>query len=215
MLQTSGDAVQVRDFDLADPRLLPLRSRDLLIHEGDPADLSLYLEDDLVISDPLFLDKQAWFLDSTEGRLVLMPHRYERVNQSGAGVMLIDGPLRADFIRRFHTPSEDQASGSFDGRETIRFDVPANPHAGCFCLSRNQVERLRGLPLAVEGFVGPLETAATLTVLEHLTVVKPALPQWRFLCLEHAHPGFLSYLERYPIEPMPLRASPPASGADP
>lgn len=215
VLAAFGDAIAVRSFELPDPRLLPLRSRDLLIREGEAADLSLYLEDNLVINDPLFLDKQAWFLASTGGAMVLMPHRHERDNHSGIGVMLIDGPLRNDFIRRFHTPADNRASGSFDGRETIHFDVPANPHAGCFCLNRIQVERLRALALAEEGFVGPLETAATLTVLEHLTVVKPALPQWRFLCLEHAHPAFQGYLERYPIEPLPLTACPPASGADP
>jgi hypothetical protein len=75
------------------------------------------------------------------------------------------------------------------------------------------VERLRGLPLAQEGFIGPLETAATLTVLQHLEVLKPSLPHWRFLAVEHAHVAFVGYLERFPIGPLSLTLSPPASGA--
>jgi len=213
VLELFAGRIEVQSLVIDDPRSLALRSRDQLIREGEIADLTLYLEDDLVIADPLFLDKQAWFLAQTEGRMVLMPHRYERVDRGGAGVMLIDGPLRDDFIQRFCTPSADRVIGSFGSGPPIHFDVPANPHAGCFCLSRPQVERLRGLPLPQEGFVGPLETAATLTVLQHLEVLKPSLPHWRFLSVEHAHAAFLGYIDRFPIGPLSLTPSPPASDA--
>lgn len=215
VLNLFAGRVTVCQLAVDDPRTLALRTRDLLIQEGEVADLTLYLEDDLVIRDPLFLDKQAWFLTQTQERLVLMPHRYERVDRGGAGVMLIDGPLREGFIERFCTPGMERVIGIFAGGPEIHFEVPSNPHAGCFCLSRPQVERLRGLPLAEEGFVGPLETAATLTVLEHLEVVKPCLPDWRFLSLEHAHPAFQGYIDRFPMVPLDLRPSPPASDAAP
>ena len=42
-----------------------------------------------------------------------------------------------------------------------------------------------------EGFVGPLETVATFTVLQHSPVIKPSWAQRDFLLLEHAHPSFL------------------------
>lgn len=213
VLELFAGRIEVHSLAVDDPRTLALRTRDRLIQEGEIADLTLYLEDDLVIADPLFLDKQAWFLAQTESRMVLMPHRYERVDRGGAGVLLIDGPLRDDVLQRFRAPTADRVIGSFASGPPIHFEVPSNPHAGCFCLSRPQVERLRDLPLAQEGFIGPLETAATLTVLQHLEVLKPALPHWRFLAVEHAHAAFVGYLERFPIGPLSLTLSPPASGA--
>ena len=52
--------VQVLKRDLDDPRELGLAARDWLISHPSPADLNLYLEDDLVIQDPLFADKILW-----------------------------------------------------------------------------------------------------------------------------------------------------------
>ena len=49
--------VQLLRRDLDDPRELGLVARDWLISHPSPADLNLYLEDDLVIQDPLFVDK--------------------------------------------------------------------------------------------------------------------------------------------------------------
>ena len=47
-----------------------------LIQQEPKADLT-YMEDDLVVADPLFLDKQHWFLNRTVEELVMMPHRFE------------------------------------------------------------------------------------------------------------------------------------------
>ena len=47
--------VQLLRCDLDDPRELGLEARDWLIRHPLPADLNLYLEDDLVIHDVLFL----------------------------------------------------------------------------------------------------------------------------------------------------------------
>ncbi len=177
-------------LDLADPRQLALAARDLLIHHPQPADLNLYLEDDLVISDRHYLDKMAWFQELAEHRMVLMPHRYERLDRDGVGVLLVDGPLRPDFIGRFTTPRRNALQGHWRAGPAVHFDVAANPHSGSFCLSRAQVQQLKGLELPNQGFIGPMETAATLTVLGHFPVLKPALPQWRFLAVEHGHPVF-------------------------
>ena len=49
------------------------RIGELLIHHRQTADLNLYLEDDLVISDRHYLDKIAWFQELCEHRMVLMP----------------------------------------------------------------------------------------------------------------------------------------------
>jgi hypothetical protein len=46
--------------------------------------------------------------------------------------------------------------------------------------------------------VGPLETAATLTVLHRYPVMKPSLECWKFLRVEHGHPSFLHYINTLP-----------------
>lgn len=181
-----------------DPVLLPLACRDLLIHSDPIADLTLYLEDDLVIDDAEYVDKQLWFLHQSEHRLSLMPHRFERVDQNGFGRLLVDGPLRQDDIRRFCEPRTDVARGHYRDQGPLSFDISANPHAGTFALSRPQVEHLRRQTLARSGFVGPIETASTLTVLQFFPVLKPSLRHRSFLSIEHAHPSFLPYLSQFP-----------------
>ena len=69
--------VQVLRRDLDDPRELGLEARDWLIGHPSPADINLYLEDDLVIQDPLFVDKILWMAERTGHKCVLLPHRYE------------------------------------------------------------------------------------------------------------------------------------------
>lgn len=181
-----------------DPVLLPLACRDLLIHSDPIADLTLYLEDDLVIDDAEYVDKQLWFLHQSEHRLSLMPHRFERVDQNGFGRLLVDGPLREDDIRRFCEPRTDVARGHYRDQGPLSFDISANPHAGSFALSRPQVEHLRRQTLPRNGFVGPIETASTLTVLQFFPVLKPSLRHRSFLSIEHAHPSFLPYLSQFP-----------------
>lgn len=219
LAQFAGE-LTVRQLNVADPRHLALASRNLLLGRPDSAplpppppvdlvgaapgqgaqgeqavidapDLYLYLEDDLVIRDPLYLDKMDWFLRAAADAWVLMPQRYERLSRQGLGVMLVDGDLRPPALHP-HTPDlpPQLAHCRFPWGETLELAIPANPHAGSFCLSRNQVKQLRSLPLPDEGFVGPLETAATLTVLQHFPVLKPLPQQWRGLAVEHGHPAF-------------------------
>lgn len=192
--------IRVHTVTLEDPRQLPLACRDWLIATEPTADLSLYLEDDLVIADPLFLDKQFWFLQRCGGQAVLMPHRWEPIPNRSGQRLLVDGPLRADVIGRYTQPQQAVGRGRFRGEEIV-FDRTANPHSGCFCLSPTQVEQLRRQELPREGFISPLETAATLTVLQHFQVLKPALNQRRFLWVEHGHPSFQSYANSWSLQP--------------
>jgi hypothetical protein len=192
------DRLTLHSVSLEDPRQLPLAARDFLIQADPVMDLALYLEDDLVIGDPLFFDKQAWFLAGCEHKAVLMPHRYERIPGQAGQRLLVDGPLRSEFIGRFTTPQAAVGSGRFWDGQKIVFDRTANPHSGLFCLSNTQVMQLRGQSLPNQGFIGPLETAATLTALRFFAVLKPALAQRQFHWVEHGHPSFQSYAKQWP-----------------
>lgn len=199
ILALFGGQIRLHSVELEDPRTLALAARDFLIAAEPAVDLHLYLEDDLVIDDPLFLDKQHWFLQRCSHRAVLMPHRQERIPGRGGQRLLVDGPLSEQFIGRFTKPRAEVARGRFWTGEEVSFDRSANPHSGLFCLSRPQVEQLRGTELPREGFVSPLETAATLTVLQHFDVLKPSLANRQFLRVEHGHPSFIAYADRWSI----------------
>lgn len=206
-LFTCGDAIlsevverfigslSMHRLKLEDPRQLPLAARDFLIQTGPSHDLALYMEDDLVIGDPLFLDKQHWFLSGTGGKMVVMPHRYELLPGRRGQRLLVDGPLRDAFIQRFAQPKLNIGHGRFWSGEEVAFDRTANPHSGMFCINRSQLELIREQPLPVKGFVGPMETAATLTVLMYFQVLKPSFKHRSFLWVEHGHPTFAMYAD--------------------
>ena len=187
--------VRVLKLDLEDPRNLGLAARDWLIDHPAPADLNLYLEDDLVIQDPLFADKILWMAQRSNHQCVLMPHRYELTRRLDLPPrLLIDGTIDHEEFAAWHRPSPGVAVGEFRGQQGLQFDCPSNPHAGCFGISRQQLSVLKEMQLPREGFVGPLETAATYTVGCAFTLLKPALADRRFLMIEHGHPSYLGYL---------------------
>ena len=181
-----------------DPRDLGLACRDHLLSNRSGADLLMYMEDDLVINDPDFFDKQSWFLNKTNHQFCLMPHRYETIHAAGMHHLLVDGPLAPDFIKQFTQPQRHVAQGTYREKDNINFDIPGNPHSGCFVISSQQAEYLSQQKLPRDGFVGPLETAATLTVLQHFPVMKPSIENWRFLEIEHAHQSFSGYINSMP-----------------
>ncbi len=163
--------IRVLNFDLENPRHLGLATRDYLIHHLPNADIFLYLEDDLVIHDRLYLEKLIWFYSQTKHQMCLMPHRYEMCSAQGRGRLYVDGPPSAKAIRKFIKPRVAAAEGRFQGR-VISFDVASNPHSGSFCISLPQVKQLRKKSLPRSGFAGPLETAATYTVMKYYQIMK-------------------------------------------
>ena len=198
VLDLFSPLIEVVRLQPDNPRDLPLECRDHLIANRASADILMYLEDDLVIHDPFFFDKQHWFLKKTKHRFTLMPHRYERVNQKKIHHLLVDGAINPQFLGKFMQPRLNAASGVYKGREIVNFDLASNPHSGCFVVSAKQAQELSQQPLPREGFIGPLETAATLTVLHRYPVMKPSLEHWRFLQVEHGHPTLRTYLNTLP-----------------
>ena len=208
VLQHFGSQVDVLTLKTTDPRNLGLACRDHLIANRAGADLLMYLEDDLVIHDPAFFDKQHWFLEKTGHHYCLMPHRYEVVHAAGMHQVLVDGPLDPDFLNPFQTPQRHTAKGLYQGRQQVCFDLADNPHSGCFVISARQADALSRQELPTDGFVGSLETAATYTVLQHYPVMKPSLENWQFLQIEHAHHSFSGYLNTFPHQVLSIPDGP-------
>ena len=191
--------ITLHQLELKDPRRLPFAARDFLLRDeaAGSADLSLYLEDDLVIQDRLFLDKQHWFLQQTQHQYALMPHRYELTGDHFMPRLFVDGPIDVAVLPEHQQPAEHVASGHFAAGPLIQFDRASNPHSGSFCCSAPQRQQIQALGVADSGFIGPLETVATYTLLQHFPVMKPSWEQRDFLLLEHAHPSFLAARHRW------------------
>ncbi len=178
-----------------DPRFLGFAARDYLLLHPQPADVNVYIEDDLVVHDSLLIDKLLWIAEVTDHSSVLMPHRYELLSvENKCFRLLIDGKISSELMSAWHVPCNNVFSSKFLGHGVISFDCPSNPHSGFFALNKVQVEQLREATLPVEGFNGPLETAATLTVGQHFQILKPCLQQASFCWIEHGSPSFLGYV---------------------
>ena len=185
--------IKVHYLDLEDPRHLPRAARDFLIEDNGPgeADHSIYLEDDLVIQDRLFADKLVWFCERTNHQFTLMPHRFELTGSALQPRFFVDGPINLGVFPKHHQPCKDVASGQFWDGQNVFFDIASNPHSGSFNFSSVQRKMLQQGSCSNEGFIGPLETIATYTVLEKWAVMKPSWQCRDFLLIEHAHPSFL------------------------
>lgn len=185
--------LQLHSLDGIEPRQLPAATRDALVHDPQPSDLSVYLEDDLILLDPRCLEKWLWFAEHTRHGAVLMPHRFERGSEGQR--LWVDGPINSDYLRALGWPQGHPFEAAFAGEPGLTFQIASNPHSGMFAISAQQRHQLQQCcPLPCEGFVGPLESVATATVGRHWPIYKPAWAHRQFLAIEHGHPVFQQYL---------------------
>ena len=84
------------------------------------------------------------------------------------------------------------------GGPKVTFCKALNPHSGSFCVTADQLKVLQRSDWPPPTFVGPLETAATGTILRQFPVLKTAWSCRDFLVLEHGNPSFLSLLNQLP-----------------
>ncbi len=161
-------------------------------------DFYCYLEDDIIIRDPLFFLKIQRFnaaFDASGRGLLLQPQRYEESLNTGDRDLI-------QAIRRIYIDYQSLAKAPFEG-ETLRLDFagigaefePAlNPHAGCYVLNQAQVAAVVHHPdfLSRDKIdLTPLDTAATSFVARALKVYKPARNSLSFLDVQHAHQGVM------------------------
>jgi hypothetical protein len=162
-------------------------------------DYCCYLEDDLVLHDPWFFAKLAWFNAQAEPVNVLLPNRYEVSNRGPIHKVYVDGNLAPRVTVPWQNiegqpPIVCQSLGT-----TIHLERTLNPHSGCYFLSREQMRRWVNAPHFLDGdtsFVGPLESAATLGILKTFNVYKPGRDTPSFLEIQHSGTAFLDLVGR-------------------
>lgn len=167
---TAGLVVHAEDTP--EPMLVGFRAQDLFAARREAFDYFLFLEDDVVIQDTLFLDKYQLFNRFThDPKFLLMPNRYE-----------IDGAKKVYIDQNRYSKL---AHLDLDG---IQLSECANIHSASYLLSREQLDLWlasgRQLHRQVS-YIGPLESAASGCLMEVFRVYKPAPPNLRFLEVRH------------------------------
>lgn len=193
---TIGNDVERVSVD-GDPQELGFAAHEILRDRFGDFDFVGYLEDDLWIRDAAWFQKLAWFNDNTDELSLLLPHRYEvraRTGPSSVRKLYIDGDLAPHVTASFQNITDrPDWKGQVMGRP-VRWTRTLNPHSGCFFLSRRQAQRWFAQSHFADrdrSFVGPLESAATLSIARTFRVYKPAPENAAFLELEHGDRRFI------------------------
>ena len=189
--------LEVINVDTKNPRLLPFAAHKVMESRMGAYDWYLYAEEDLVLSDSLFLEKLRLFQDTFGLRRVLLPHRFE-LNPNGARFKTyIDGDLRHEFIDKFMNYVTENCTLLTQTTTfgDIQFIRAKNPHSGFFCLSSEQLNLWVKSKYFMDmdcSFVSPLESAATLSILKNFSIFKPLAPHMDYFELQHLDHKFSS-----------------------
>lgn len=161
-------------------------------------DLYCYFEDDLIIADPFFFQKILWFHQQVGADALLLPQRYEYASQPHpVEKFFIDGPLASSDLETVSLKKSQVVVAPYLSSEII-FEVPLNPHAGCFFLTRAQLEFWTHQEWWLDRdcrFIGPLESSATLGIAKTFKIYKPSFANASWLEICHWGSGFHSLLE--------------------
>ncbi len=79
----------VRERSGVEPMLLGFEAQEEFVDRVEDVDWFLYLEDDLVLTDGLLLEKLAYFNRGAPPEALLLPHRYEFWNGSKTHIDLV------------------------------------------------------------------------------------------------------------------------------
>lgn len=185
---------RVLEHRTGDPMLIGFASQDVFLERQEDFDWFLFLEDDLVLTDACFLQKLEEFNHrSPYPDALLVPHRYER---NGGEKYYIDrdfhhkswrGANQSEAEDVIHPLTSFSYRTRLLGRE-ISFAEFTNPHAGCYCLSREQLLRWKKSGRTWYRrihWIGPLESAATGCLFEGFRLYKPHPDNKWFLELRH------------------------------
>ncbi|MGJ4931911.1 hypothetical protein ACQR1I_32795 [Bradyrhizobium sp. HKCCYLS2038] len=199
----------------ADPKLLGFECHRLLRAARGSYDYYGYVEDDIVIVDPLFLRKRAMFDRAFGPMALLQPNRYEATPLPPVTKLYVDYRLGPHVTARYqHISDQPRLEMPFlDDR--VAFERTSYPSAGCFFLNGVQLGFWADSPHFLDGdvsYLSPLDSAVTLSIMKTFRIYKPVLEQAWFLEVLHASPRWIgsvtqiARLEATP--PPPLTATP-------
>lgn len=169
------------------PMTLPFEAQRILRERVGQYDFYGMLEDDLILHDPAHFEKLRWFVETFSERCVLQPHRCEVSKTGTPAKFIIDPDLGERHDRFIHDGQPPHISGDWHGQR-VDFIAPTNPHSGGYFVTDAQLRHWIRQPWFLdrdESWIGPLESAATLSVTRTFDVYKPVDAQGNFLEIEH------------------------------
>lgn len=194
-----------RQLASGEPELLGFAAHRVLAAQCGRYDWYAYLEDDIVVEDPLFFRKLAFFNATFPVPLDvpprLQPSRYDSPADGDPARLLGAERLYPD-LEASPTPLRPGPTVRLEllGRR-FTLEPCRHPHAGCFLLDAEQMQRLRASPAFLDlgrHWVTWLDTAASLAIAHTFTIYKPAADSLTFLEVRHARPVMLNQLR--PLE---------------
>lgn len=195
----------------ADPTLLGYECHAVLKERLGAYDFYCYLEDDLILHDPLLFMKLNWFNQVTTKDDLLQPNRYEIALKGNVNKVYVDGELPLRSTVRFQKITDHHQIRAKVLGQVVTFQRTLNPHSGAFFLSDSQMRSWVDKPYFLDrsaSFIGPPESAATLGIMKTFRVYKPALSNAAFLELQHCGSSYLDLIGRQ--VPIAGDATPPA-----
>ncbi len=160
-------------------------------------DYYCYLEDDIIIHDPMFFQKLEFFNSQTPANHAIQPQRYDSSYFDGQWHKKYVTKLYPDY--RTHEPPDPYKTFILRTLGVdFKFSTTTHKHAGAFFLNAEQFDHI----IKFREFGDPetcrpnleLDDAATLAFARHFTVFKPMLENMSFFELEHGVPNMLHQL---------------------
>ncbi|NMG07563.1 calcium-binding protein [Brasilonema sp. UFV-L1] len=181
----------------AEPMLLGFECQAVLRDCLDKYDYYCFLEDDLILHDPWFFIKLAFFTDLTENLNLLQPNRYEVSTHHLVHKAYIDGNLAPRVTAKFqNVQDQPEIIGKIMNTPVI-FRRTLNPHSGCYFLNSKQMQYWVKQSYFLDrdiSFVAPLESAATLGIMRTFRIYKPVPTHANFLEIQHFGTAFLNLI---------------------
>ncbi|PKU22384.1 hypothetical protein [Telmatospirillum siberiense] len=173
-----------------------------------------YIEDDIAVIDPLFFRKRRLFDRQFGPEALLQPNRCEVRPDGPVQKLYVDYHLRPELTAPHQDVTDRPRLQMPFIDETIQLERTSYPSAGCFFLSDAQVRMWTEGPHFRDGdvsYMGPLDSAATLSVMKTFRIYKPVLDQAWFLEVLHLSPRWINGGEvrlmprDEPFSPIPRR----------
>lgn len=182
---------------LENPKYLGFECQKVLKENLGKYDYYCFMEDDLIINDPLFFEKIKWFNQGTESTNLLLPNRYEVSAQGKVLKAYVDGDINPRATKKYQNVSDFSHLHSKFLNHKVVFQRPLNPHSGCYFLTQEQMKNWVSQEHFLDmdaGFISPLESSATLGIMKTFRIYKPIPQNASFLEIQHFGDMFLQLI---------------------
>jgi len=172
-----------------EPLMLGFECHRLLREAQGKYDYYGYVEDDIIVYDPLFFSKRRQFDRLFGPDALLQPNRCELSVIGPIYKMYVDYHVHRNVSAPYQNIDEQPMLEMSYGDETVRFERPSYPSAGCFFLNAQQLDQWVKSRNFLDGdtsYLGnPLDSAATLSIMKTFRIYKAVLSNASFLEVVH------------------------------